>query len=206
MNGPRPAGHGVNARIAGCLGGCASSIGAVVVVIVGFAFAAKDTIANYAPGVFEKAGLGFLAAPPQAVDPIKTTAWYDAELHWQRSPLNKDRIEYELRINPKKKLVVKEATITVYSPTEAGLQGDLLGDRGFGFDTAKIGREELVARTPWVKTGSLRADPLGRPTVDTFRLVVATVTFEHPDDPKGTKPDKTEKYVLELKSEESSFE
>jgi hypothetical protein len=201
----------VQAAVAGCVSTIAAAVGTLFMVILGFGIMAKDTIANYAPGLVAGTPIAFLFAPPQADSPIKTTDQYGCELNWNRDLTGK-RIEYTVMCNAKTKLEIRNLKVEVISPNEDDIfeTGTIDVKEYAGPQTCKDKDAEgwpvdvpcyvLDDDERIEEVGTLLVDSPLHPDLGKFRRVRVTADIRYPDD-EG-KPDKSDKYRLRIASGE----
>jgi hypothetical protein len=194
------------AMLASCLGVVVSAVSAAAIGLLMLGLGVRELASNYMPDQFRAWGLGFLAAPPQSADPIKTTEWYSCDAHFERSPISVSLVNYTLHCTAKVPMQVEKLEVAVYSPTEAQLSGDIMGTAGIPIDAKVLIAEPKALKDgdPIDFTGQLRADPTGRPVFDHNRKYVVTGNFTYPDD--DAKPDHSAKYELEIRTTEGAFQ
>lgn len=192
------------------VGGCVSLIVGAVTVLVSLVLivvlGARDMVVNYAPWLVEGTPWGFLFTPPKAIAPMKNTDEYACELDWSRNAANLDLIDYNVVCTAKVPLVIEKFVVSDYSPTEAGITGNGLSDRGTPIDAQKVidAPKPLRDGERWEHKGTLRAeDATHVMAVDHFRTVVVDAKFSYPDDDQ--KPDNSLRYKLELYSTEGDY-
>lgn len=190
---------GQKGLVAGCLAFIGNAIAGTFVAILAIGFFVKDTVANYLPDQARSVGLGWLVAPPQAVDPVKTTDTYGCELHWERD-LTGDRINWTASCSAKTKLRMENVRLEVFSPNESALATDLFATDAPTIDSVTIGPFDLDDEERFEESGTLKADALGRPQLDAYRTVRFTADVRYPDD--TAKPDNSDRYKLRIASTE----
>jgi hypothetical protein len=191
-----------SAILASCLGVVVSAVSAVAVGLFLVGMYARDIVSNYFPNQAEQWGLGFLATPPAAPDPVKTTEWYSCDAHFQRSALSLKTVEYTIHCTAKVPLKLEQLHVAVYSPTAAELSSDLEGGTPIDSKDLLTEPKALQPEEGVDYTGTLNADaPM---VLDHNRKFGVTGTFSYPDD-TGT-PDHSLKYEMHLRTAESVME
>ena len=197
---------GVRWLVGGCVSlivGAVTLVGALLLIVV---LGARDLVVNYVPGLVKGTPWGFLFTPPKAIAPMKHTDEYTCELDWARNAANLDLIDYNVACTANVPLVIESFVVSDFSPTEAGMTGNGLSDRGTPIDSQKPipAPKPLQKGEKWEHKGQLRAeDPTHVMAVDHFRTVVADVKFSYPDDTET--PDTSLRYKLELYSSEGDY-
>lgn len=198
--------RGLSGLVAGCLGMVATAVSGVAVALLLAGLYARDFASNYLGPQMQAMGLGFLAAPPAAPDPVKTKEWYSCDAHFQRSALSLQTVEYTIHCTAKVPLKLEKMKVAVYSPMEAQMSGDIWGEAGTPIDSKELLAEPkaLGDQESADFTGTLRADPLTGTVLDHNRKFVVTGVLSYPDETE--KADDKEKYEFELRTSESALE